>query len=271
MKNILVPTDFSANSKDALVYALNFLKGEDAKIHVLSVLTMPPRAVGSTGSLALRMQENAREDMRKLLEEMKEQGVDFNPMIREGSTVNVILDVAEEVDAEAIIMGTKGSTGLESVILGSVASKVIEKSPYPVISVPAGSHFNGLKRVLYPSDFNKSTSGILKKMIKLTEAYNSRVDVLHIYPEGSEPPYAKLEQLENEVEAEMKDRKILFHAHPHTSIADGIVAFMDASETELLAMVTQRRNLIQKLFDRSLTKRIAMSSTVPLISFQSEE
>ena len=77
-----------------------------------------------------------------------------------------------------------------------------------------------------------------------------------------------MEQIENEVEAEMAERKILFHAHPNESIADGIVAFMDAAETELLAMVTQRRNLIQKLFDRSLTKRIAMTATVPMISFQ---
>ena len=41
MKNILVPTDFSANAKDALIYALNFLRGANAKLHVLSVLSLP--------------------------------------------------------------------------------------------------------------------------------------------------------------------------------------------------------------------------------------
>lgn len=268
MKNILVPTDFSDNAKDALIYALNFLKGDDAKLHVLYVLSMPPRTGGLTGSLQLRMKENAQQDMRNLISELKEIDIEIEPMIREGATVSVILDVAEQVDADAIIMGTKGSTGLESVILGSVASKVIEKSTFPVISVPAGSHFLGLNRVLYPTDFNKSTGATLKKVVELTKRFNSRIDVLHIYPEGTEPPYEALEQLENEVEEEMKERKILFHAHPHVSIADAIIAFMDASETELLAMVTQRRNLIQKLFDRSLTKRIAMATTVPMISFQ---
>ena len=206
--------------------------------------------------------------MRNLISEMKEIEIEIEPMIREGSTVGVILAAAEEVEADAIIMGTKGSTGLESVILGSVASKVIEKSTYPVISVPAGSHFSGLTRVLYPTDFNKSTGETLRKVVELTKRFNSRIDVLHIYPEGAEPPYQELEQLESEVEKEVKERKILFHAHPHVSIADGIIAFVDASETDMLAMVTQRRNLIQKLFDRSLTKRIAMAAKVPMISFQ---
>ncbi len=268
MKNILVPTDFSDNAKAALIYALNFLKDGDAKIHALSVLSMPPRAVGATGSLAIRMEENAKEKMEDLIKDLHEISVDIDPIIREGSTVNVILAVAEEVNADAIVMGTKGSTGLESVILGSVASKVIERSPIPVINIPIGSEFRGLTRILYPTDFNKSTSVTLKQLVKLTKRFNSQIDVLHIYPNGSEMPLDKMEQIQSEMAEEMETRDISFHAHPNSSIADGIVAFMDASKTDMLAMVTQRRNLIQRLFDRSLTRRIAMTATVPMVTFQ---
>ncbi len=272
MKNILVPTDFSANAKDALVYALNFLKGGDAKIHVLSVLGLPPRAaVGATGSLAIRMKENAQEKMRLLIDEMHNISVDIDPIIREGSTVSVILSTAKEVQADAIVMGTKGSTGLESVILGSIASKVIERSPVPVISVPKGFEFSGLNRILYPTDFQKSTSETLKKLVKLTKRFNSRIDVLHIYPDDEEVPLESMKQIASEMAGEMQERKITFHAHPNSSIAKGIIAFMGASETEMLAMVTKRRNLIRRLFDGSLTKRFSMTATVPMVTFQAVE
>ena len=267
MKNILVPTDFSQNAKDALIYAANFLAGKDAKLHVLSVVSLPPRSVGTTGSLMLRIEEKAQKDMEDLIESMKQINVTIEPLIREGGTVSVIMDVVEEIGADMVIMGTKGSTGLESVVLGSVASKVIERCPIPVISVPQGCKFNGLGRVLYPTDFQKSTSVSLKVLLEITESYSSKVDVLHIYPKGTEAPYSDLEQLESEVEEEMKTRKILFHAHPNDSIADALVAFIDAAEVEMLSMVTRRRGLIERLFDRSLTKRIAKSSKIPLLSF----
>jgi len=267
MKNILVPTDFSDNAKDALRYALNFV-GEGGQLHVVSVLSMPPSTSGTTGSLAVRMKEKAQEDMQNLVESMQHEGVVFNPIIREGSTVNTILSMGEEFEADLIIMGTKGSTGLESIFMGSVASSVVEKSKIPVISVPKGSEFNGLKRVLYATDLKQSGSEALRNLLAITGPFSPRVDILHIYPEGQEAPVEALEALEKEITSELENNNIRFHAHPHNSIADGLVAFMDASETELLAMVTRKRNLIQKLFDRSLTKRLAMSSKVPLISFQ---
>lgn len=267
MKNILVPTDFSQNAKDALHYALNFVE-EGGQLHVVSVLSMPPSTSGTTGSLAIRMKENAQEDMKNLISNMGKEGVTFNPIIREGSTVNTILEIAEEFEADAIIMGTKGSTGLESIFMGSVASSVVEKSPIPVISVPKGTEFTGLSRVLYATDLKQSRAINLRKLLKITKVFNSRIDILHIYPENSEAPVAELEALEQEIGEDMELRNIRFHAHPHASIADGLVAFIDASESELLAMVTRKRNLIGKLFDRSLTKRIAMKGKVALISFQ---
>jgi len=266
----LVPTDFSDNAFDALRYALDMARVSGAEVHVVSALAFPPSTAGTTGSLAIRMKEDAQAKMNQLLESVKELGASVEPYIREGSVVSTILAVAEEIGPELVIMGTKGSTGLESAVLGSVAAKVIEKSATPVLAIPQNVPFTGLSKLAYATDLQKGGPVTAGRILELTAAFGTRVDIVHIFPVKEEPPYVQLDLLRKEIQADELNRTVKYHLHRNDDIQEGLMNFMDASEPDALAMVTKKRNLFKKLIDPSLTRRVAMNASMPLLTFQSE-
>lgn len=268
MKKYLVPTDFSENASLALRYAFDMAKGLDVEIHVLSVLSMPPNTSGITGSLAIRMKEDAQRKMNNLISDMEVEDLKVFPNIREGSTVNTICSVAEELEAECIVMGTKGASDVDNVILGSVAAKVVSNAIVPVIAVPKSCKFEGLRKIIYATDFQKSGSQIVEKLLDFTEDFNSRIDILHIYKSDVEPPLEPLRNMKTELAEYLDKRKLKFHIHKNDDIREGIVDFIDAAEPDMLAMVTKKRGLIGKIFDPSITRRLAMSVDIPLISYR---
>lgn len=268
MKKILVPTDFSENARIALNYAFDLTRGIEAEIHVLNVLSKPPNTSGSVGSLFVRMKENAQQDMQRLLDDMELEGRRVEPYIREGSAVATIVAIGEDIQADCIVMGTKGESSLDSVILGSNAAGVIEKSSVPVLAVPGEYVFKGLDRVVYATDLQKSGPSVAGHLLAFTEPFSSRIDVVHIHKPGDEPPVVQMDLLKKEMQDASQNRMVRFHLHEHESIKEGILNFMDASGAELLVMVTKKRNLIQKLFDKSLTQKVAYITSTPLMTYQ---
>lgn len=269
MKKILVPTDFSKNAQRALDYALSMTAGLEAEVHVLSVLSRPPSASGMLGSLMIRMKEDAQAKMKDLISRIStDNNRRIEPLIREGSTTGTICDIAMEVGADCIVMGTKGASDVDNVILGSIASKVISNAEVPVIAVPKGAVFEGLHKIIYASDFQKSGSEVVVKLLEFTEEYKSKIHVLHIYKSDVEPPLDDLRRIKAELSDYLETRTIKFHVHKNDDIREGIMDFMDAAEPDMLAMVTKKRSLIGKIFDPSITQRVAMSLDWPLISYR---
>lgn len=268
MKKYLVPTDFSNNAGLALRYAFEMAKSQGAEVHVLSVLSMPPSTSGITGSLSIRMKEDAQKNMTALIEQMEVKDCVVHPYIREGSTVNTIVDIADDIEAACIVMGTKGSSDVDNVILGSIASKVISKANVPVVAVPKSCEFNGLNKVIYASDFNKSGAKVAEKLLDFSADFGTRIDILHIYKPDVEPPLEELREIKEALSGHLDSRTIKFHLHKNADIREGIVDFIDAAEPDMLAMVTKKRGLIGKIFDPSITRRVAMSVDIPLISYR---
>ncbi|MFB6146035.1 MAG: universal stress protein [Candidatus Nanohaloarchaea archaeon] len=145
-EDIVVPIDGSKTAKNAIKHAVEVAKGRDATVHVIYVID--DRAfVGDMDwspvrdELMNQAQETTREGVRMIEEyDDRNREVDVVTMeeIREGVPHEEILDYCEEVDADLVVMGTHGRTGLEKVALGSVTEKVLRSSKVPVLSVASG-------------------------------------------------------------------------------------------------------------------------------------
>ena len=145
LKRILVPTDFSDFSQVALRYGCEFAAKFDADLHLLHVIDNPaPPAAEDWGKTL----DEYRRDLETYAgKEM--QLLDLNPLpdrthvvdtIRYGSTLLEIIRHARENEIDLIVLGTHGRTGLAHVFLGSVAEKVVRKSPCPVLTVRHPEH-----------------------------------------------------------------------------------------------------------------------------------
>lgn len=144
-RHLLVPTDFSEYSQAGFECALSLAQSLGAPLTVLHVVAPPPALAPVPGLAAgpVLIPERTREDLLSRLDRFAEPavgaGVAVRRTLREGDPASLILEVAEEVGADLIVMGTHGRAGLERLILGSVTDRVLRRAPCPVVAVPPPS------------------------------------------------------------------------------------------------------------------------------------
>ncbi len=138
---ILVPIDFSNYSKNALKYAINFSKKFNSKIYLVYVVE--PVIYPSDFSMGqvtfpvmdTELNERAKEELNSLAKEEFGSGVEVETIIRTGKAFVEINETAREIDADLIIIATHGHTGMEHLLFGSTAEKVVRKAPCPVLTL----------------------------------------------------------------------------------------------------------------------------------------
>jgi nucleotide-binding universal stress UspA family protein len=137
ISKILVPTDFSACSEQALDYATELASRIDAKVFLLSVIGIPSYGVPELGvGLTATMMDNLITDNQKALDELaKPREYVSQTLVRAGDARDVILQTADELNADLIVMGTHGRRGISRALLGSVAEMIVRTSPIPVLTV----------------------------------------------------------------------------------------------------------------------------------------
>jgi nucleotide-binding universal stress UspA family protein len=146
LKKILVPQDFSEYSLHALKYAVTFaelFKAELLVLHIVEPIVYP--ADFSFGQVSIpAMEEEIRKHSEEQLNELVARevppGVKATPMIRIGKPFIEIVEVAKVENADLIVISSHGRTGMDHVLFGSTADKVVRKAPCPVLTVRPHEH-----------------------------------------------------------------------------------------------------------------------------------
>jgi nucleotide-binding universal stress UspA family protein len=145
LKTILVPSDFSDCSDEALRYALELARRFDARIHLLHVvqdpITQPWAAEGFSVpvfEVVEQWQKQAEERLRAAVPEADRARVTVVSVV--ASPYAEILDYAGAHDVDLIVMGTHGRGGVSHMLLGSIAERVVRRAPCPVLTVRRPQH-----------------------------------------------------------------------------------------------------------------------------------
>ncbi|OPY00542.1 MAG: hypothetical protein A4E61_01982 [Syntrophorhabdus sp. PtaB.Bin184] len=146
-KKILCPVDFSEFTKDVITCAADISKQYGAELHVLHVIPnltyFTPYESFLTPENLVAMEKNIQDevdrDFKKVLGEV---GIDVRKVVRTGVAFVEIIDYAKTEGIDLIVMGTHGRSGIEHILIGNVAEKVVRKSPCPVMTIrPRGKEF----------------------------------------------------------------------------------------------------------------------------------
>ena len=183
MKNILVPTDFSANADRALDFAVKIAQKLNAKIIIVHACDLLELTFKDRVELKKEYNQNIiKEAKEKLLlykdNIMKSENIMIQTKLYEGTITETILYAAKEQKADLIIMGTLGSTGLKEKILGSQTSAVIGKSAIPVLAVPLMSEWKEPEKIcLALNNFKEATTDVIQPALSLVNSFNAELQI----------------------------------------------------------------------------------------------
>jgi len=140
IKKIVYATDFSEESRPALVHALNLARLLDAAVDIIHVREPFPYAplVGAGAFLfpVDDLRSWVEKEMAKVVTEVAASGRAYRATVVEGNAAQQIVKHAKDVNADVIVIATHGRTGIDHALLGSVAEKVVRQSACPVMVVP---------------------------------------------------------------------------------------------------------------------------------------
>jgi nucleotide-binding universal stress UspA family protein len=274
MKTIFVPTDLSANSTNALRYAIHLAKQSASEKIVLfhhnpMVYTsdIPVLYMDDLTSLNSELKENLEKDILRLLESMHGMNPDLSTEVivtTEAGTITAIAEHARKSKANLIVMGTHGKTGLSRLVLGSVTAGVIEVSSVPVLAIPEGYRFKNVENVSYASSLHH-----FQKEFHLVKAFTRALDVavsvVHMrYPHFdnnyiSHAKHVLAEDLETHTQLDVIDTP------PEIRLVDQLLVYMRKTSPDWLVMFPEKRDWYDKIFLSSKTLEVMSEFRRPLL------
>jgi universal stress protein A len=141
-QKILVPVDFSEHSRAAVDAAVEFARSFGGSIHLLHCYAIQPGGISPYGVAAPaayfnEIREAAQRELDAWSEKLLSEGVEVTTSLRSDSPSPTIVEVAYEIEADLIVIGTRGLSGIKHVMLGSVAERTVRTAPCPVLTVKA--------------------------------------------------------------------------------------------------------------------------------------
>ena len=186
-KKILLPTDFSDNSWNAIVYALNLYKDVSCTFYLLNAHELyVSTTINLSNRLANTIKENSINALKELRSQMERSDIntehDFQIISSAKNLVTAIENAVITYSIDLVIMGTKGATGAKEFLFGSNTVKTIKGMTLcPVLIIPEDFEFTKPKQIAFPTDFNHFYGHVALKPIKeLAKLYNCNVSIVHI-------------------------------------------------------------------------------------------
>lgn len=267
MRTIIIPTDFSENARHAIGYAVNLFGKEDAKFILLHAYKMPSAAATTLISLDDIMEKDSinrlEEEYERICTEFYCAILNIERKALKGDLVDVLKKVQGQHKADYIVMGTKGASGVAEVLLGSVASSVIAANLLPVIIVPENTTYIDLEHIVFAGD-NKVISAVetVEPLVYLAKAH--RAEVKGVYIQSLEEATKEVNPQEK-VPSELRELINEWHVVANEKVEEGISLYLDKFPTNLVVTVARKHGFFYRLFQRSVTRKLALHSEIPVM------
>ncbi len=272
MKTILFPTDFSASADNALSYAISLCEALKAKLVLLNSCYVP--AFASQVPIEEFTEEEILSISDNHLKEYETSGLlkgkhlTVEDRVVFGFAVDSIVSEAEASKAYLVIMGMKGASGLTEALIGSNTDSVIAKAGCPVLAVPDKASFHGLKKIVFATDYHDSDFAAIKFLAGIAALFDAEIIIVHVTDIIQDNAYEKdhFNKFKEDVKKEVAYENISFDDFEGFNVANTLNSFVKENKIDMIALSTRNRNIISKLFDKSLTKKMAYHTHIPLLS-----
>jgi len=282
MKRILVPTDFSSEAENGIQTAIPLARAFNATVVLLHVLE-----VSSHGSFHSSSDNIAHESNRHssyIQEELKlaqdnlirsvklhgldAEGIKYERYIRIGSPIKQIEESIKKEKIDFVIMGTKSVWGLDDILLGTSADKLLRKINLPVLSVNQNVSAETFKTIVLPTTTLNKETGLINIIKEFQKVFNSKIHLVRINTPQHFKPDKESQDLLKEYASKNQLINYKTHVYSHSEEEDGIRHFANIIGGGLIAVSTSAHTGLWKIIQGSVTKELLSHSTQPVLTMK---
>ena len=282
MKSILLPTDFSKNSWNAIKYALQFFEKSNCHFYLLHVNRLSNLASVDTSYITTPeaieevQTKLAKKQLREFLKRISKEPSHnkkhkFYTITDYDFFIESIRNHVQEKSIDIIVMGTKGASGLKKFIVGSNTGDVITKVPCTTLVVPENAKYTSIKEIAFPTDLALSNHiQTLEPISEILDELDSFLRVLHINKkkENLNRDQQKYKEL---LEDYFNGYKHSFHFLTNDKIEDAVQCFVESRDIDLIAMVAKNLNYFQRILFMPTVEEISYHTDVPFLVLHEQQ
>lgn len=269
MKKVLVPTDFSKLSDNALNYAAQLVALTGAELLLLHAYITP---VFTEDSALITTEQYLLEESLDNLEKLKQSVEKSNPDLKisyiaiNGMPVDAITFYAKKQHVDLIVIGAQGTGYLQERILGSTASTLIRKTEIPVMVIDKHVKFRIPEKIVLAVDFSETNNRVVLKPLKqLAAKFKSHICILNISTEAEAiPTFGEITE-GFKIEKSLKHTYHTFFEIEYPDVVTGINDFVKKHRIDLVTIISRKHSLVERIFRESISKTMTFHSFAPLL------
>jgi nucleotide-binding universal stress UspA family protein len=275
---ILVPIGFSEQSILALGQAFNLAKIKNSDVVLLSVVKeqsiMQSLFVDDlTDQLKLKVKQKLNELAKQYGDKF---GVSVDTMVSKGKIYEQINEVSELISADLIVMGTNGSQGNKSKLIGSNAEKVVRLSKCPVITIKGKDNRIGCENIILPLDLERQTKEKVTYALEYARYWNATIRVVSVVLRDNQEVREKLKKNINQVhdfivKAGVKCSAELIEGGKKITLGNFVFQYEKKFDADLIMIMTKQEELSLSNNISDTARYIINNSEIPVMSIRPKE
>lgn len=273
MKRILVPTDFSKYSEEALKVAAQIARKNNSEIILLHMLELPHQNIdfiagGKSIPEIMYFKNKAVSNLENLMDSDYLKGINVSEAFEFKKITEGIIDASQKNKVDLIVMGSHGTSGFDELMVGSNAEKVVRSSEIPVLVVKNGTTEFKSNNFVFASDFSKETKKPFKKMIEFAKIFDSNLYLVMICTPNSFKTTHSAEKIMIDFIADFDVKNYSSHIYNDTNIENGIINFAESVGADLIGICTHGRTGLAHFFNGSIGEDVVNHALKPVLTFK---
>lgn len=277
IKHLLVPLDFSEASLNALESAVHIAKQQDLNITLIHVI--PYGSLIQSGYESIPVAPVVLENVKKSVKEklvlvaediLKRYQLGVNTLISTGAVAIEITRVASQMQAEMIVMGTHGASGLKEFFLGTNAYDVIKLATCPILTIPPNQKWTRFSRILFPIRDVPNALDKYQYLRKIIRKNDAKLIVLGIVKSPAAESIQSIQRSINYLDLELKkdEVKAILKIGTSSRPAEQVLRFAKQEAIDLIAITADFDYKVADFFIGPFTQQIVNHASVPVVSIR---
>lgn len=274
MKRILVPTDFSKEASYAVDAAVNLAAKTGAELLLLHVVEgFVQGSFATQGGIpdnlsdevfTLKLMEKGKKDLTNLAADKKFENINISTTIRVGNPFQNIANDIIDNQADLVIMGSKGASGYEEVLIGSNTERVVRHSKCPVITVKQPTDFNQITDIVFAADFIETEDNVAIQLKILQNLLDAKLHLLKVDTPGNFESSRTIKSRIRDFVQRHKLENYTMEIYNESTEEDGIVYFAEDIDADMIALATHGRTGLRHLISGSIAEDVVNHAQRPV-------